>query len=273
MAAFKSSFLLIGERLNTHRERFREAVVARDAATVQRETRRQIKAGSSFLDVCAAGDSAREISDMLWILETALPLIPETVGVVVDSANPECQAAALGVLKQRAGTIVNSISADNAKILQGIELAAKHNAGALVILANSAGISGLTPNRIKRAEELRQWMLHAGIPEDRQFFDPQILPLAFDPQLPHAVLDSVRELRTRWPDSHTVVGLSNVSFNMPNRGLLNQIFLAMLLANGLDAVICDPCSKAMRETLSASQALLGQDEFMANYLSVFAPED
>ena len=58
-------------------------------------------------------------------------------------------------------------------------------------------------------------------------------PLAFDPLLPKAVLSAVRELRARWPDSHTVVGLSNVSFNMPKRQLLNQTFLAMLLANGM----------------------------------------
>ncbi len=270
---YTSSFLLIGERLNTHRERFREAVVARDAETVLRETRRQIKAGAAFIDVNAAGDSVRETEHMLWILETALPAIPPTVGIVIDSAKPDCQAAAFVFLKIRPGTIVNSISADNEKIQKGIELAAKNNAGALVILANSAGISGLTPDRIKRAEELRGWMQHAGIPDERQFFDPQILPLAFDPQLPRAVLNSVRELRQRWPDSHTVVGLSNVSFYMPRRGQLNQIFLAMLLANGLDAAICDPCSKAMRETLCSCQALLGQDEFLATYLSVFTPED
>ncbi len=273
MSDFSTSFILIGERLNTHRERFREAVVASNVAAVERETRRQINAGAAFIDINAAGDLERETAHMLWILEHALPSIPSDIGIVIDSATEECQTAALAFLKKRPGTILNSISADNTKILAGLELAAKNNAGALVALADSAGVSGLSPNRIKRAEELRGWMLNAGIPEERQFFDPQVLPVAFDPQLPRAVLESVRELRERWPNSHTVVGLSNVSFNMPRRGLLNQVYLTMLLANGIDAVICDPCSTPMRETLCACQALLGQDEFLATYLSTFAPED
>ena len=273
MSQFSSSFIIIGERLNTHRERFREAVVEQNADLVRREVRRQVKAGATLLDVNASSVAARETSDMLWILETALAEIPIDVGLVIDSANPTCQAAALEHLNGRQGTVLNSNSADTEKIGRTLELAAKHQAGAMVTLANNAGISGLTPNRIKRAEELRNAMLSAGIPEERQFLDPQVLPLAFDPQLPRAVLESVRELHSRWPGTHIVAGLSNVSFNMPRRGLLNHVFLSMLVANGIDSVICDPCRRALHETLCATQALLGQDEFLATYLSAFAPED
>jgi 5-methyltetrahydrofolate--homocysteine methyltransferase len=273
MSEFSSSFILIGERLNTHRERFRAAVAERNAEVVFRETRRQIKAGATHLDLNTSGDSARETADMLWMLETMLPETPDDVGIVIDSADPDCQAAALAKLNGRAGTIVNSNSADNERIFKGLELAAKHNAGAIAILANSAGISGLATNRVKRAEELHAWMTNAGIPEERQFFDPQLLPLAFDPQLARTILATVRELSERWPNSHILVGLSNVSFNMPRRGLLNQVYLAMLLANGIDAVICDPCLVPIHETLYAGQALLGQDEFFATYLSAFMPED
>lgn len=268
-----SSFKLIGERLNTHRERLREAVVARNAKAVLRDVRRQIKAGATYLDVNTSNTAERETSDMLWIIETALPEMPADVGIVIDSANAVCQAAALEKLNGRPGTILNSNSADNGKISKALELAAKNNAGAMVVLANSAGISGLTPDRMKRAEELRNAMLAAGIPEDRQFLDPQVLPLAFDPKLPRAVLESVREMRRRWPATHIVVGLSNVSFNMPRRGLLNWVFLTMLVASGIDSVICDPSINALSETVCAAQALLGQDEFLATYLSKFAPED
>src|SRR5204863_5350210 len=139
-------------------------------------------------------------------------------------------------------------SADNDRIFKGLELAAKYNAGAIAILANSAGISGLTTNRMKRAEEVHTWMTHAGIPDERQFFDPQLLPLAFDPQLARTVLGTVREMHERWQDSHIVAGLSNVSFNMPRRGLLNQVYLAMLLSNGIDGVICDPCLVSIHAT-------------------------
>src|SRR6185295_10952207 len=141
MSEFSSSFILIGERLNTHRERFRSAVTERNSDVVLRETRRQIKAGATHLDVNASGDKERETPDMLWLLGTMLPEIPEDVGIVIDSAAPDCQAAALAKLNGRAGTIINSNSADNDLIFKGLELAAKHNCGAITILANSAGIS------------------------------------------------------------------------------------------------------------------------------------
>ncbi|HLX63142.1 MAG TPA: dihydropteroate synthase [Planctomycetota bacterium] len=273
MSDFSSSFILIGERLNTHRERFRTIVVERNAETVLREVRRQIKAGVTHVDVNTSADAARESADMLWLLDTILPEIPKDVGIVIDSAKNEVQAAALEKLAGRQGTIINSNSADNERILKGIELAAKHKAGVIAILANSAGKTGLTPDRLKRADDVHAWMTHAGIPDERQFFDPQVLPLAFDPNLSRTILSTVHELHQRWPDAHVVVGLSNVSFNMPRRALLNQVYLAMLLANGLDAVICDPCGVPIHETLYAGQALLGQDEYFATYLSAFTPED
>ena len=62
--------------------------------------------------------------------------------------------------------------------------------------------------------------------------------------VPRAVLETVRELRRRWPNSHLAVGLSNVSFNMPRRGLLKHVYLAMLVAVGVDSVICDPCGSS-----------------------------
>jgi 5-methyltetrahydrofolate--homocysteine methyltransferase len=275
MTAF-TSFILIGERINTHRERFRAAVGARDSKTVVREVRKQIQGGASHLDINAGGGGVhldQEIADILWILDAVLPELPREVGLAIDSANPDCQAAALNKLGGRHGTILNSLSADNPKIEPMLELAAKAEAGAAVILANSAGVSGLTPNRMKRAEELRGLMLKAGIPDERQFFDPQILPLAFDPLLPRTILVTVRELRSRWPNTHTLVGLSNVSFNMPRRKLLNSVYLAMLLDAGIDTVIADPCCKQLREMLVAAQALLGQDDFLAGYLSEFKPED
>ena len=268
-----TSFILIGERLNTHRERFRGAVVAHDAESIRRDVRRQVKAGATHLDLNTSSVLEREVSDMLWVLDTIRAEVPSHVGIVIDSSNPECQAAALKKLNGRANTIINTNSGDNAKIAEALELAAENEAGAMVILANNAGISGMSTDRLKRAEELRNMMLALGIPEERQFLDPQVLPLAFDPKLPRTVLESVRELRRRWPKTHIMVGLSNVSFNMPRRLLLNWVFLAMLMSNGIDAVICDPCVNAVQETITATQALLGHDEFLATYLSKFAPED
>jgi len=267
MTPFASQFALIGERLNTHRESFRTAVVERDAAIVRRETVRQIKAGVTHLDMCASNAPERETGDMLWILEQVMSDVPADVGIVIDSTSAECQAAALIVLKGRAGTILNLNTTDDAVIELSLKHASQHHAGAIVLL----GSSGTTGDLDTRAGELRARMASAGIPEARQFLDPQVLPVAFDAQSPRGVLETVRGIREQWPQARIVAGLSNVSFNLPKRQLLNTVYLAMLMGSGLDAVMCDPCCGALRETLFAAQALMGQDDFMATYLSEFAP--
>ena len=265
-----SVLTLIGERLNMNRERFRAAVMARDAAAVLLEARHQIAAGATHLELQPAYEnSATELADLLWLLETLLPELQPATGIVLDTVNRECLESALKIISSRPGTILNpssarpEASADAVNLC--VELAAKHNAGLIVLLTHD---DGGKISRLARAEELHRALLTAGVPGERQYFDPQVLPVAFDPQLPRAILDTLRDLRQRLPQVHLAAGVSNISFNLPARGLLNRTYLAMLLASGIDTILCDPCDKLLRQSLAASRALLGQDDFLAEYLAV-----
>lgn len=268
-----SALTLIGERLNLNRESFRATVIARDAAAVMLEARGQLDAGATHLDFNAAHEnSTSECADLLWLLETVLPELTPATGVVLDTVNRDCLKAALKLLDTRPGTILNSSSArpgeGDAAVKLCAELAAEHHAGAIVLLGQSPGGPEIAFDRVARAGELHRVLLVAGVPSERQYFDPQVLPVAYDPQLPRAILDAVREIRQRLPQAHLAAGVSNVSFNLPARGLLNRTYMAMLLASGIDTLICDPCGKDIRHTLAASRALLGQDDFLAEYLAV-----
>jgi 5-methyltetrahydrofolate--homocysteine methyltransferase len=170
-------------------------------------------------------------------------------------------------LQGRPNTIVNAITNDADRIRDVLPLAAQHGAGVIAILSHGPNPARTLDERMSAAEALHRAIQEAGIPDERQYFDPQVLPLGFDPIQPKAVLETIREIKRRWPFAKTIAGLSNISFNLPQRSLLNRTFLAMLLASGLDGVILNPCDKALSKALLAARALLGKDDFLTDYLA------
>lgn len=260
-------FVLIGERLNTHRPSFAARVAERDASAVLRELEKQVSAGATHVDVNAAnGGLEREMADMEWLIGTLLPALTENVGLVLDSPHPQVLGQTLQKIGRRSGTILNGITANPSTHSEVLRLAGMYGTGVIAILTDGSSVARSAEERMVMAHGLRKVLDDAGVPEERQFFDPQILPAAFDTLQPSAALECVRQLRSRWPRAHTVAGVSNVSFNMPNRSLLNRSYLSMLLAAGCDAAICDPCDNNLVATLTAARGLVGQDEFLATYI-------
>jgi cobalamin-dependent methionine synthase I len=259
---------LIGERINTHRERFRLKVFERDTEAVLKEVRGQQNTNVTHLDINAGGSPAKETDDLLWLLETILPELKPETGLVIDSMSAECLARALFRIHDRPGTIVNAITNDADKLAAVMPLIQQHRTGVVAICGSIAASPRTSEERLAAAEQLHRALSSAGVPDERIYFDPLLLPLAYDPQQTRAVLETVRELRRRWPAAHAIVGLSNVSFNMPDRSLLNRTYLAMLLAAGANAVIINPGDAELVAILTAARALLGQDDFLTDYLSL-----
>lgn len=266
------NFTLIGERLNTHREEFRTRVQERDTDAVVKEVQRQQRAGATHLDFNTSGSGEREIDDMLWLLGVALPLLKKKVGVVIDSPDAECLSRALQAVAGRPRTIINAITMDFERLQKTLPLIVQHGTGVVAILGGPGAPPRSSAERLSFAEQMRKILCDARIADERQYFDPQVLPLAYDAAQPRAVLETVVEIRKRWPGVHALAGLSNVSFNLANRRLLNRTYLAMLLGSGVNALLCDPCDRRLRQTLLASKALMGQDDFFATYLSRVKPD-
>jgi len=259
---------VIGERLNTHRETFRAKVAERKKRSVLRTALRQQRAGVTHLDIhTGASGKEKEIEDFLFVLDAIGPGLLDNVGVLIDTNSPECARVVLEKLQRRPGTILNAITGET-RLLEGmLPLAVEHQTGLVAVLTAPGQNPRSMDERLTIAEKLHTAMNEAGIPDERQYFDPQVLPVAFDPVQPRAVLETVREIRRRWPLVHVIAGLSNVSFNMPERWLLNRTYLPMLLYAGVNGVILDPCDFHLQRTRLAAKALLGQDEFLAGYLA------
>ena len=119
------------------------------------------------------------------------------------------------------------------------------------------------------ASKLVETLSAGGINAGDIYVDPCVFPVSTGSQHGPALLEAVSRIRARFPEVHVSCGVSNVSFGLPVRKLLNEVFLIMLISRGLDAAIIDPCQEGIMARIAAAEALGGADEFCANYLQAF----
>lgn len=264
MPSYEASVMIIGERINMTRKKLREKVWERDAAFIVGEVKKQEGAGATHLDVNAGGDPRKETDDMKWLMETILPVA--TKPIVVDSASTEAVRAAMACLKDREGTVINSISGEQERIDGILPIAIEHKTSLVAMCNSQTGMPKTAAERIENAARLHDIMNKAGIPEDKQFYDPLVFPVSTDAVQPAAVIETTREIKRRWPAAHVSYGLSNVSYGLPKRVVMNSAFLIMLMEAGGDCFMIDPVQKEMMSAALAAGALLAKDEYCMNYL-------
>ena len=112
-------------------------------------------------------------------------------------------------------------------------------------------------------------MDRAGVPMKDRFLDPLVFPIGAGPQFGRHYLEAVRELRARFPDVHIFGGLSNVSFGLPQRNLLNHAFITLAIVNGCDAIMIDPLMNDPKEYIKfglAADVMTAKDEYATNFL-------
>ena len=102
--------------------------------------------------------------------------------------------------------------------------------------------------------------------EDQVHFDPLVLPIAVDSKQGEVTLQTIRQIKARYPSARTVMGLSNISYGLPNRGMVNRAFLLMSVAAGLDGAILNPLDAKMMSLVRVADMLTGNDPSCRSYI-------
>ena len=131
------------------------------------------------------------------------------------------------------------------------------------------GIPEDVEKRYKIAKHLIKVLTESGIPPEDIYIDPMIRPISTDSKSGKVVLEAIKKIKTSFKEVHIICGLSNISFGLPKRGLLNRTFLLMAMVMGLDSAILDPLNKEVMADLRAGEAILGEDDYCARYLASF----
>lgn len=254
-------FIRIGERINSSRKPIARALETKDEAFIRKEARLQKEAGSDMLDVNCACNSKNETADMKWLVktvqkETGLPLS-------IDSPDPKVIEAAL--LEHKGRALVNSTTLEKNKVKTILPLVKKYNADVIILTLDERGMPSNARERVDMAERAIKSAKEYDIPPGNIYIDPLARAISSESKQGSEVIESVKLIKAKYR-MKIICGLSNISFGLPNRGVLNAVFLAMMLSAGLDAAILDPVDKKIKAVLKASEALLGRDEFCMEYI-------
>ena len=253
--------LIIGERLNpTGKKRLKQALREGDMDAVMREAIAQTEAGAHALDVNVGLPELDEPACLTRVVQAVQSVCD--VPLQLDTADPRALEAAMRVYIGR--PLVNSVCGKQA-VMDAVFPLVREYGGALVALTlDESGIPDTVQGRLDIAERIAQEAARYGIRSTDLLFDALALTIATDAAAASVTLETVRELHRR--GYKTVLGVSNVSFGLPNRPAMTASFLSMALAAGLDAAILNPLDPVVCAAFWAGRALTGCDKGMEDYL-------
>jgi 5-methyltetrahydrofolate--homocysteine methyltransferase len=259
--------LIIGERINSTRSTIQEAIKQRNASFILKQALSQIEAGAGYVDVNCAVTSGDELQDIDWVISVIQSALPD-VSICVDSPNYLAVERALSTYRAKGAVMINSITAEEARIAKFLPLAIKHKAKLIALTMDEHGMPETAQARFDIAKKIFERVRKDGFRPEDLYFDALVRPVSTEPGQAKEFLESIGRIKSLGPVK-TVCGLSNVSFGLPNRSLINATFLSMAISCGLDAAIIDPLDANMVSSLRAAEALLGMDEYCGEYIKAF----
>jgi 5-methyltetrahydrofolate--homocysteine methyltransferase len=254
--------IIIGEKINGTRKAVARAIRERDAELIQDLAKSQAEAGSTYLDVNAGTASEREAGDMAWLVNTIQEVCDTPL--CLDSANPAALRAGLELVKKP--SMINSVSGEAPRIEGVLPLALEFKTSLILLaLDDETGIPDSSEGRMAIVDKLVGLARGGGLTESQLFVDPLVTAISTGTENAMITFDTIRSVREKYPGCHITSGLSNISFGMPFRPLINQTFMAMCVQAGMDSAIMNPNDRNLRAVMLASEMLMNKDRFCQNF--------
>jgi 5-methyltetrahydrofolate corrinoid/iron sulfur protein methyltransferase len=257
--------IIIGEKINATIPAIREAIAARNEDFLRGLAADQEKAGASLIDVnvgTGQGGSSEEIRTIHWMAG----LVRDAVqcNLCIDSADPAVLRAGLEASQGRAG-MINSVKATEKNMEEIFPLSVQYGIPVIALAMDEKGIPKTEAGRLDACEKIIRGAEAAGVPAEHIYFDPLVMPVSTDISQGMVTLQTLRGIKDRFPGAKTVLALSNVSFGLPRRSLINIAMLQMAMFLSVDAVIINPLDSAVMSSLRAAEAVMGRDRHCRRY--------
>ncbi len=259
---FGETPILIGERINpTGKKRFKQALLDNDMDYILAEGVNQQEKGVHILDVNVGLPDIDEVAMLTHAVGELQAIID--LPLQIDTADIAAMEAALRRYNGKA--MINSVNGKQESMSAVFPLVKKYGGLVVALTLDENGIPDTAEGRISIAEKIVATAATYGIAKKDLIFDTLAMTISADARAALATLTALRRIKTDL-GCHTSLGVSNVSFGLPNRDAVNSTFFALALENGLSAAIMNPYSVDMRKTYYAYQALKGLDENCAAYI-------
>jgi 5-methyltetrahydrofolate--homocysteine methyltransferase len=257
--------LIIAERINASRKYIAEAISSQNAAFIQGEAKAQDQAGADFIDVNAGTFVGKESEKLQWIIETVQAVTEKPL--CIDSPDPAVIKEMLPLAKKK--PMINSITLEPERLQGMVRLVAEYKTRVIALCQSEDAIAETAEDKLRMSEQIVNAVTAAGIPLDNLYIDPLVSPLSTNTQSALATLEAIQRIMKEFPGVHTTCGLTDVSYGLPCRKLINRAFLMSAVTCGLDSVILDPTDQQLLAALKAVLAVNGKDEFCMNYVTAF----
>jgi 5-methyltetrahydrofolate--homocysteine methyltransferase len=258
--------IIVGERINTSRKPVNEAVAARDDQYIKTDVRLQVASGADLIDVNAGSRRDSEINDLAWLIETIQEELPEA-RLCIDSPNPESIKAVLNQVEHI--PMLNSTTIEKSRFEAMAPIIQMRECDIVALCIDDRGIPKNADQALENADKLINEIEKLGVIRNRIFIDPVIQAVSANQNAALVVLETIERIRREFDGINVISGLSNISFGLPNRHLVNRTFLALAMNSGLNAAIVDPTDKKLTGTILATEILLGQDQWCQEYTRAF----
>ena len=260
--------LIIGEKINSSRKDIKEMVEGKNKEFIQELAQKQVESGAQMLDLNIGTIRKSEPEDMKWLVKTVQEAVD--IPLCIDSPNHKAIIQGLEVYDWDKGkALINSVTAEREKLKLILPLVKKYQCSVVALTMNEKGIPQNSKERFKIADGLIRKLTNEGIPIEDIYIDPLALPVSANIQNANIVLESLKRIKDSHPEVKTIIGLSNISYGLPKRRLINQSFVILAMVCGLDAVILDSTDQKIMALIKSTNVLQGKDEFCRQYLQAF----
>ena len=237
--------IIIGEKINGSIPIVAEAIAKRDSEFIKARAKLQAESGATYIDCCASVPEAEEVETLKWMIDciqevTDLP-------ISIDSPSPDVLAQADKFCKNPGN--------------EGWQV--------IALLSDNTGIPKCAADRLKVFDKIMAKAKEYGIAPDRIHIDPLVEMLCTSEDGIATNIETITSVREQYPTIHITAAISNISFNLPVRKLINYGFLVLAMNAGLDSGIMDPTNKDMLGLVYATEALLGLDDYCMEYIGAY----
>lgn len=257
--------IIVGELINASRKKIAAAIENKNTEAIQTIAQDQHAHGADYIDVNAGVFVDKEVDFLNWLVSTVQE--SSDVPCCIDSPNPEAIEAALAVHK---GTpMINSISLEKERYEALLPVVSNTNFKVVALCMSDKGMPQTVDERLAIADALVNNLVKRNVPLENIYVDPLVQPISTKSSFGVEFLNSINVIMKTFPGVHTICGLSNISYGLPERKYLNQTFMVMAILKGVDGAIVDPLDKKMMAAIIAAQTLAGKDEWCSNFLAAY----
>ncbi len=256
---------VVGERINpTGKKVFQQALRDNNIEYILKQAIDQVEAGADILDVNVGLPEINETEIMVRVVKEIQGIL--NVPLQLDSSDADCLEAALRIYNGKPS--VNSVNGEDEKLDEILPLIKKYGASVIGLTLDKGGIPPTADERFAIAEKIVNRALEYGIKKEDIFIDCLVLTASAQQKEVQETLKAVRMVHEKL-GVKTLLGVSNISFGLPCRQLINETFLASALANGLDLPIMNPNSQGMMDVVNSFKVLANMDKGAEKYISLY----